>query len=167
MAKHPRSSSHAPDQEPAEARATVLWRYPDPGAAQKDVQDDYEYWTGKLTDLSFQLSLAIIGANWAAFEKLDRILQNPWAKSSLSCVILGIAINLLGTKRLGELLRKRLKYAEADPGRWKREYVEAYGKAGHWPFTATTDGLARFLREIKTWFPLVAGLLFLIGLLRA
>jgi hypothetical protein len=82
-------------------------------------------------------------------------------------IILGVAINLIGTKHLGELLRKRLKDAKADPARWKREYAEAYGKPGPWPFTPKTDGLARFLREVKTWFPLLAGGLFLVGLLRA
>jgi hypothetical protein len=85
----------------------------------------------------------------------------------LSFIILAIAIHLIGCKQLGESLRRRIKYAEADPQRWRREYEASYGKAGHWPFTAATDGIARMLREVKTWFPLIAGGLFVIGLLRA
>lgn len=167
MAHHPHTTSLPNDHEPAAASQRLGWRYSNAGEAQKDVQDDYEYWTGKLTDLSFQLSLAIIGANWAAFGNLDTILHNRWAKASLASIILGIALNLLGTKQLGELLGKRLDHAKADPHQWEKEYAqyrEGRGGNGHWPFTATTDALARFLREIKTWAPLLAGALFLIGL---
>lgn len=44
--------------------------------ALKDVQDTYIDWTRKLSETSFQLSLAIIGANWAAFGTVDKILSN-------------------------------------------------------------------------------------------
>ncbi len=164
MTHDPHTTSLPSDHKPEAATQRLGWSYSNAGDAQKDLQKDYEYWTGKLTDLSFQLSLAIIGANWAAFGNLEKILHNPWAKASLASIILGIAINLLGTKHLGELLDKRLGYAKADPGRWEKEYVAACRAPGHWPFTAKTDDLARFLRDVKTWAPLVAGALFLIGL---
>lgn len=41
-----------------------------------DVRTDFFYWTGKLTDSSFQLSLALIGANWAAFGSFAKIVNN-------------------------------------------------------------------------------------------
>jgi hypothetical protein len=160
MEHHPHTNSLSTHPDRA-AKRRVLRRYSNAGEAQKDLQDDYEYWTGKLTDLSFQLSLAIIGANWAAFGNLETILRNTWAKLSLASIILGIAINLFGTKYLGEVLGKRLKYAEANPERWNQEYSDP---PEHWPFTAKSDALARFLREVKTWAPLIAGTLFLIGL---
>jgi len=36
----------------------------------KQVRDDFLYWTGRLTDSSFQLSFALIAGNWAAFGSL-------------------------------------------------------------------------------------------------
>jgi hypothetical protein len=167
MPQHPHTTFVSPKHEPAAASQSVRLRYADAAEAQKGVQDDYEYWTGRLTDLSFQLSLAIIGANWAVFGNVAAILHNPWAKASLASIILGIGINLLGTKHLGELLDQRVEYANADHARWEAEY-KAYAKGSaatkNWPFTAKTDGIARFLREVKTWAPVLAGSLFLIGL---
>ena len=62
-------------------------------------KDTYIDWTRKLSESSFQLSLAIIGANWAAFGTVDKILSNVWAKFSLIVVIADLAINLIGTWR--------------------------------------------------------------------
>lgn len=54
--------------------------------APKAVRDDYHYWTGKLTDSSFQLSLAVIAANWPVFSSASGILCNWWAKLSIALV---------------------------------------------------------------------------------
>jgi hypothetical protein len=61
--------------------------YQNPNDALKAVREDYLYWTGKLTDTSWQLSYAIIAANWAVFGSVDKLLGNLWSKLSVSLVI--------------------------------------------------------------------------------
>lgn len=58
--------------------------YQNPNDALKAVREDYLYWTGKLTDTSWQLSYAIIAANWAVFGSVDKLLGNLWSKLSVS-----------------------------------------------------------------------------------
>jgi hypothetical protein len=119
--------------------------------ALKAVKDDYLYWTGKLTDSSFELSLALIAANWAVFGTVQKILGNPWAKASLGLIIATLAISLAGAKYMGELHAQRVRYAAQDVDRWQKECGAAYGKTGPWPFTSEIERVGRCLREVKTW----------------
>lgn len=131
----------------------------------KSVQDDYLYWTGKLTDSSFQLSFAVIAANWAVFGSVQGILNNLWAKGSLFLVLVSLALGLLGAKLMGELHRKRVEYAEQDLQRWNEEYAAALVRRSPWPFTKAIERLGRSMRELKAWLPLAAGIAFLVALL--
>ena len=135
--------------------------YANSDEALKDVQDTYIDWTRKLSETSFQLSLAIIGANWAAFGAVDKILSNVWAKFSLIVVIADLAINLIGTWRMSEILGRKVNYARKDTQGWNKDWGE---KEYPWPFTRESEGLSRFLREVKVWFPLVAAALFFVAL---
>ncbi len=155
------NSSSVGTDKVTESQRHIVALYANPGEAQRAVKQDFEYWTGKLTDSSFQLSLALIGANWAAFGSVQTILNNLWAKSSLGLVILSLAISLAGAKLMGELHRRRIKYAAQNPDRWARECTAAFGQDSPWPFTRGIEMLARSLREVKTWLPLLAGALFL------
>lgn len=137
--------------------------YASPAEAAKEVRTDYLYWTGKLTDSSFELSVALIAANWAVFG--ERLVQNVWAKLSIFLVLLGLAISLLGAKRMSELHRVRMDYSEEAPERWRREYEAAHGQRVSWPFTDEIERLGFVLRLTKTWLPLAGGLLLLIGVL--
>ena len=134
--------------------------------ALKAVRDDYLYWTGKLTDTSVQLSYAVVGANWAVFGTVDKILKNQWSQWSIGLVILGLLVNVAGAKWMGELHRRRIEYAEKDAERWEREFNETKGKIDPWPFSDGIESLGRLMREVRTWLPLVGGVLFLIALLR-
>jgi hypothetical protein len=133
----------------------------------KAVREDFLYWTGRLTDSSFQLSLAIIGANWAVFGSVEKILSNVYAKRSLGVVIASLALNLIGAKWMGDMHRRRIDYASKDRDRWERECSAALGRVDPWPFTKGIDRLGRFLRWTKTWLPLLAGALFLVALATA
>jgi hypothetical protein len=66
--------------------------YSTPEAALSSIRDDYLYWTGKLTESSFALSLAVIGANWAVFGSVDKVLNNIWAELSIAAVILSLLL---------------------------------------------------------------------------
>jgi len=135
-----------------------------PTAALKDIQDYYKGWTGRLTDQSFQLSMALIASNWAVFGSLNQILVNFYAKLSIGIVVIGLWLALLTTWFMGEALRKRIDYAEADPSRWAREFEESRGISAPWPSTEGIDQLAILLRMIKTFTPIAGGILFFLAL---
>ena len=141
--------------------------YSTPAEAAKAVLDDYHYWTGKLTDSSFELSVAVIAANWAVFASLDQLLANGWSKWSIGAVVFGLAVNLLGVKWLGELHRARIDYAESDLTRWEKEFGQTAGQSDPWPSTPKILRVARALRECRTWLPLLGGALFIIALFNA
>lgn len=138
--------------------------YKTPADALEAVRADFLYWSGKLTDTSFELSLALIAANWAVFGSVTQVLENEWAKASLFFVVLSLGFNLAGSKWMSEMLRHRYEYAESSPSRWAEEFKENRGKRVSWPFTDNMEFLGRLLRECKTWLPLLSGILFLIGL---
>ena len=65
-------------------------------------------------ETSFALSLAVIGANWAVFGSVSKLLSNIWAELSIATVILSLGISLIGYWYLGGQLRVRIAYAEQD-----------------------------------------------------
>lgn len=148
---------------PAAGTPALVTLYAGPTEAAKAVHEDYLYWTGKLTDTSFQLSVAVIAANWAVFGSTQHLLANTWSKLSISVVILSVGTSLLGAKIMSELHRKRLEYAESDPARWKEEFDAAHGRSDPWPYTRVIEALAFLFRWCKTWLPLAGGALFLAG----
>jgi hypothetical protein len=138
--------------------------YGSPSSALKDLIDSYHYWGEKLTDSSFALSLAVIGANWAAFGSIDQIRGNIWSEVSIASILVSLAINLVGMKRLAEAHRKQIEYAEANAARWKTEFDKAQNTSCPWPSTSQIDRLARNLRTSRTLFPLLGGALFILAL---
>jgi hypothetical protein len=140
--------------------------YADGQDALKAVRDDYFYWTGKLTETSVQLSYAILGANWAVFGSIDKILLNFWSKLSVLLIVLSLALGVLGAKAMGEKHLDRIKYAEDDPVRWKAEFAATAGTRDPWPFTSAIESLGIAMRAAKTWLPLLAGAFFFVALFR-
>jgi hypothetical protein len=111
----------------------------------------------------FCLSLAVIGANWAVFGSVDKIRDNIWAELSIAFVILSLGISLIGNGWLGQLLRRRIEYAEKNQVRWRKEYQNA-AKSRYWPSTEKIDRLAERFRFAKIALPVIGGALFLIAL---
>jgi hypothetical protein len=138
--------------------------YADPSAALAEVREYYKGWTTQLTQKSFELSMAIIGANWAVFGGLNQILRNGWAKWSIAVVVIGLLLTLLATWSMSELLRKRIGYAEDEPSRWQVEFNSTRGKKDPWPFTDGIEQMGLWLRCTKTFVPIVGGLLFFLAL---
>lgn len=139
--------------------------YDSPKEALGDVKESYLYWTGKLTETSFQLSFALLAANWAIFGSVDGILKNFWSKLSVALVIAGLGLSVAGAKWIGELARARIEYAESNTSRWKEEFDKPRGQGDPWPFTDRIQGLGRSLREVKLWLPLAAGVSFFVAIL--
>jgi hypothetical protein len=163
----PDNSSPQGTRKSGEAGPHITALYKDADEGLKAVREDYLYWTAKLTDSSFQLSLALIAANWAVFGTVQKILNDAYAKWSLALVIISLALSLFGAKCMGELHLHRINYATGNPGRWESEFSAALGRKDPWPFTKGIEILGRGLREARTWFTLVAGALFLVALLHS
>jgi hypothetical protein len=140
--------------------------YSTPAEATKAIQERYNYWTGKLNDVSLQLSFAVIAANWAVFKTSDGVIRNCWSKTSIGIAIVGIAANLLATWWMGEALGDRVADAESDLPRWQLEYQANTGKRTVWPFTKQIIVSAKLARHIRIWIPIAAGFALLIGLFR-
>jgi hypothetical protein len=138
--------------------------YSSPQKAVESLREDYFYWTGKLTESSFALSLAVIGANWAVFGSVDKILNNIWAEFSITAVILSLVVSLIGNGWLGRLLRQRIAYAEQDQARWRKEFDENAGKSTPWPSTQKIDCWTGVFRFTKILLPVTGGAFFLIAL---
>ncbi len=166
VGKAPADDTAAQPVTPAnhETNAGVL-AYETSGAAKKTLVQDYQYWSGRITDTSFQLSLALLGANWAVFGTVSGILQNPWARLSILSVVLCLGINLVGARFMSELHRRRFDYAERDSARWQQEFEQTKDHLNPWPFTRRIEMLGRALREAKTWLPVLGAGLFALGLL--
>jgi hypothetical protein len=141
--------------------------YSDAGDALKEVRKDFYYWSTKLTESSFALSLAVIAANWAVFGSLDKILNNRWSQFSIASVILSLGLNIIGYKRLIDALRRQIRYAEADRARWGNEFKTSLRGPSDWPYTAKISRIAQFHRACRMWLPLVGGMLFLVALFAA
>jgi hypothetical protein len=138
--------------------------YESANEAVNAVHEGYSYWTGKLTDTSLQLSYAVIAANWAAFGSVDAILRSFWSKLSISLVVIGLGLSVMGAKFMGEWHRRRTEYALSDPARWNTEFAASVRKYDSWPFTQKIEFWGRAMREAKTWLPVVAGFLFIVAL---
>jgi hypothetical protein len=165
-ASKPAAGTTEPSDPPARltAPSPTGYVYETPSEALKKVIEGYHYWTEKLTDTSLQLSIAIIAANWAAFSSVNRILTSFWSKLSVGLVVVAVGFGLVGAKWMGELHRKRIDYAAANPSRWQAEFKDSAEKSDRWPFTRRIVWLGRAMRWVKTWLPLAAGLSFLIAL---
>ena len=132
--------------------------------ALKAVGAEFGYWSEKLTDTSFQLSIALIAANWAAFGSVTRVLENGWAKASLALVILGLGVSLVGAKWMSEAHRRCYENAEGNLGQWEADFMASIGQRIAWPYTDNIELAGRILRECKMWLPIGSGVLFLVGL---
>jgi len=154
------SAGAQPETPPELQLATGL--YESPRDALKSIRDDFSYWTGKVTETSFALSLAVIGANWAVFGSVDKLLNNIWAELSIATIILSLGVSLIGYWYLGGQLWARIAYAEQDAARWRDEFTRNVGKATPWPSTKWIDRLAARFRFLRTFLPVVGGALFLL-----
>ena len=148
-----------------ENSAVETLAYQNPAEGLKKIQTDYEYWTRTLTRGSFELSVALIAANWAVFGTVDHVLNNPWSKGSVFLVVVNVAINLLGALVMSDLLRRQWEKAEAEPDDWRSEWKAAAHTDKPWPFTTSIQCLGKILRWCKVLLPLSGGVLFLVGLL--
>lgn len=150
---------------PGRGDHTQTCLYESPRKALESLVDHYNYWTSKVTESSFALSLAVIGANWAVFGSLENITKHPWAEWSLGLVVASLGISLFGYWLLGELVRRRISYGEENPARWVTEFENTRGKNVPWPSTKLIDRAGIVFRFLRMLLPIAGGAFFLMALL--
>lgn len=135
--------------------------YQNPADAVKVLNVEYLYWTGKVTDYSLQLSLAVLVANWAVFPSVVAIQSRFFAQLSIATVLFGLLVALAGSWFMAELHSLRIKYAEANHAKWEIEFRDTQGKDHPWPFTTTIERVGSTLRFFKMLSPIAGFVLFL------
>lgn len=138
--------------------------YDSPVAALREVRESYTYWSSQLTSSSFQLCIALIAANWAAFGSAAALRGNSWASASLIVVLVCLGLSLLGTARMANVLYESVGSAEKDRDSWAREFIATAKKDDPWPYSREAITLAQNLRWVKTWMPVAGGILLVIAL---
>jgi hypothetical protein len=131
--------------------------------ALKKVQETYDYWSGKLNDITMQMAFALIGANWAIFGTASGILGHIWAKLSIVAVLLAMVFNIIAALALSEMTEARVTYAESDLPRWAREYKESTGQKVAWPFTDCINDTGRRMRWVRAALIATSGVCLIIG----
>jgi len=139
-------------------------RYSNAAEGLKALEDSYNYWTGKITDLAFQSSLALIAANWALISGLQptrcaRILLIVSTIIALASLLVG----LWGARRMAQLHDERFRFAEKCREEWQKEWERSEGTESQWPYTQEIEDSGRRWATAKFWLLVLAGITFAAG----
>lgn len=137
--------------------------YESPAAGLKDLASAYDYWTGKITDSSLQLCLAIVAGNWAVHQNRAALLQNKFALVSLSLVLTALMVNLVGAFVMARLNRKHFYTSQANRRDWIEQWRAAERTPMEWPFTHQIGFWGYAFTIAKVAIVLIAGLCLVIG----
>ena len=111
-----------------------------------------------------QAAYSIIAANWAVYGGANEILSNLFAKTSMAIVVTFIGLNLFFTGWMTILYEDRNVYANSDKERWEREFANETNSGSSWPYTDSIQNLWAFMRFLKISAPILAGVIFVVGL---
>lgn len=127
---------------------------------------DYNYWSQKLTDSSWQMCLAVIAGNWAYYGSVTAVMKSAWALASLAVIFISLAAALLFSFIMSEIHRSAFYVAESDWNAWEQRferYRNAIETRDPFPATKIIDRLGKSTRVIKAFLPLIAGALLVVG----
>lgn len=140
--------------------------YPDAAEGLKVLGRDYNYWSQRVSDSSTQMSLAVIAGNWAYYGSIEVLLKSIWALTSIGIIFLSLTLALLASYTLTELHRNAFYNAENDWTVWEgrfKDFQAGLIPKDPWPATKTIDFLGVITRIAKTFLPLAAGLVLILG----
>ena len=139
-------------------------RYRTADEALKDLEEAYNYWSGKITETSTSFALGLIAANWAVFGSDG--LKSMWLpRLSVFCALLLLLLGLIQAERMTKYHDERHQFAEENPARWVSLY-EAAKKSSQpdpWPYTKKIEWLGAMGRLWKTWLPVIGCIFFLVA----
>ncbi|QND78870.1 hypothetical protein H4W19_10735 [Pseudoxanthomonas mexicana] len=132
--------------------------------ALKDLDEAYNYWSGKITETSTSFALGLIAANWAVFGS-SGLTSMLLPRLSVFCALLLLLLGLIQAERMAKYHDERHQYAEQNPERWTELY-ESAKKAQQpdpWPYTKKIERWGVAGRYWKTWLPVIGCIFFLIS----
>ena len=132
--------------------------------AIKDIDDAYNYWSGKITETSTSFALGLIAANWAVYGT-DGLKAELLPRLSVCSALLLLLLSLIQANRMAALHDKQSEYAEKNQERWGQEFEQAKHdtNANPWPYTKRIECWGWWGRQWKTWLPVIGCLLFLVS----
>jgi hypothetical protein len=144
---------------PADAR-----RYSSAAEGLKALEDSYNYWTGKITDLAFQSSLTLIAADWALISGLhpSRCARN-FLIVSTTVALASLLVGLWGARQMAYLHRKQFQFAESHRAAWQKEWELSETTASQWPYTQEIENSGAKWATAKFSLLVLAGVTFAIG----
>ena len=149
---------------PQPKTGVVSRRFDKAGDATKELFDGFNKWSATVSNYGLHMAYAVIAANWAVYGDAQAILSNLWAKFSVAIVVSFLGLNLLCAWLMTWQYAKRCEYADEDKARWSREFNSEYTSSSAWPYTKFIEGLGDFIRLLKAWAPIIAGIVFILGL---
>ncbi|MGH7784539.1 MAG: hypothetical protein ACREO5_11940 [Candidatus Binatia bacterium] len=135
-----------------------------PAEGLQKLGESYDYWTGKITDLAFQTSLALIAANWAVISNAkipwwgDRCLIGSILFSTL-CLIVSVA----GAWRMANLHSDRFAEAIANKASWKKQWEASENPDSKWPYTSEIERFGSSTTRFKVGILILALIFFGLG----
>ena len=140
-------------------------RYSDPAKGLEQLESSYNYWSEKITDLSFQCCIALIAANWAVHSDSHMLLGNIWALLSVGLSLLTVLLSLVGALVMSFLHKCRFDDAETDRGKWRSEWESSERIPSRWPYSDAIETTGLVLRLVKVVLPIASGFCFVGGIL--
>lgn len=139
--------------------------YPSPNAGLRELASCYNHWTGKITESSFQVCVALMAANWAVHQSRDNLLDSFFPKLSVLTVMLAIAANLVASFVMASLHKSRFDAAQANPVDWRKGWASAESTPSKWPFDDEIVLWGRIFLHMRFWLPLLGGVFFVLGVI--
>ena len=129
---------------------------------QRVLQSRYEYWTAKINDHSFNVSVSLIAANGAVYS--PRVSTSVSATSSIALARLTLLLSLGGALRMSLRHYSACYGSVNEQGEWARRWKDAEtNKASPWPFTHDIISLGVCMAWSKVVMPCASTIFFLIG----
>lgn len=132
--------------------------------ALKDLDDAYNYWSGKITETSTSFALGLIAANWAVFGSAG-LKADLLPRLSVFCALLLLLLGLIQAERMAKYHDDQHEFAETKPEKWKEQFeaAKANSQANPWPYTNKIECWGVWGRRWKTWLPIIGCILFLVS----
>jgi hypothetical protein len=137
--------------------------YKDPTDALEKVGAAFNDWSAYLTTTSLQMCYAVIAGDWIIYQKVDAMRKSPFAKWSMTAVMVALLVNVSASFIMSELHKRRYKYAEDDANRWRDLFIKCAGTSDPFPYTKMIERVGFVTRIIKFVLPLAGGVLLIIG----
>lgn len=127
------------------------------------IDDAYNYWSGKISELSVVLSLALIAANWAV-QGTGGMSTHLLPRLSVLFALLTILFSLVLAERMAVFHDKQHEVYESDKVKWREAAENSLNSnnVNPWPFTRKIELLGFWGIKVKTYLPILSGIFFVI-----